>query len=72
MLRVFANVLIDTYNHEHCIEEAVSRLANSLELRQRLGQQAQQIIKRYTWEYSALMLEKLFGQVIASEGQTSE
>jgi hypothetical protein len=36
-----------------------------------LGHQAQQTMKRYTWERSALMLEKLFRQVIASEGQTS-
>jgi glycosyltransferase involved in cell wall biosynthesis len=54
------------------IEEAVLRLAKSPDLRQRLGQAAQQTMKRYTWERSAIMLEKLFRHVIASEGRTSE
>jgi glycosyltransferase involved in cell wall biosynthesis len=53
------------------IEEAVLRLAASPDLRQRLGQAAQQTMARYTWERSALMLEKLFRHVIASEGQAS-
>lgn len=53
------------------IEEAVLRLAPCPELRQRLGQAAQQTMSRYTWEHSALMLEKFFRQVIASEGPTS-
>ena len=51
------------------IEEAVLRLAASSDLRQRLGQAAQQTMTRYTWERSALMLEKLFRQVIAGAGQ---
>jgi len=53
------------------IEEAVLRLAASPELRQRLGQAAQQTMSRYTWEHSALMLEKFFRQIIASEGHMS-
>ena len=52
------------------IEEAVLHLAGSSDIRQRLGQAAQQTMARYTWERSALMLEKLFRHVIASEGQT--
>jgi len=52
------------------IEEAVLRLAASSELRQSLGQEAQRTMARYTWERSALMLEKLFRHVIASEGKT--
>ena len=51
------------------IEEAVLRLAASPDLRQRLGQSAQQSMARYTWERSAIMLEKLFRHVIAGEGQ---
>lgn len=53
------------------IEEAVLRLAASSELRQGLGQAAQSTMARYTWERSALMLEKLFRRVIAGEGKTS-
>ena len=52
------------------IEEAVLRLAASSELRQRLGQEAQRTMARYTWERSALILEKLFRHVIVSEGKT--
>lgn len=54
------------------IKEAVLRLAASPDLRQQLGQAAQQTMKRYTWERSAIMLEKLFRHVIACEGQASE
>jgi glycosyltransferase involved in cell wall biosynthesis len=50
------------------IERAVLKLAASAELRQTLGQQAQQSMARYTWERSALKLEKLFEDVIALEG----
>jgi glycosyltransferase involved in cell wall biosynthesis len=53
------------------IEQAVLRLAASAELRQRLGQAAQQTMARYTWKRSALMLEKLLRHIIASEGQKS-
>jgi glycosyltransferase involved in cell wall biosynthesis len=53
------------------IEQAVLRLAASPALRQRLGEAAQQTMARYTWERSALMLEKLFRHVIAAEGRTS-
>lgn len=54
------------------IEETVLRLAASSDLRQRLGQAAQQTMTRYTWERSAIMLEKLFRRVIAGEGQMFE
>jgi glycosyltransferase involved in cell wall biosynthesis len=53
------------------IEEAVLRLAASSELRQNLGESAQRTMARYTWERSALMLEKLFRRVIADEGKSS-
>jgi len=52
------------------IEEAVLCLAASPELRQRLGQAAQQTMARYTWERAALKFEKLLGHVIAMEGKT--
>jgi glycosyltransferase involved in cell wall biosynthesis len=51
------------------IEESVLRLAGSPALRQRLGQAAQQTMTRYTWERSALLLEKFFRHVIATEGR---
>jgi len=53
------------------IEEAVLRLAASPDLRQRLGQSAQQTMSRYTWERSAILLENLFRHVIALEGKAS-
>jgi glycosyltransferase involved in cell wall biosynthesis len=53
------------------IEAAVLRLAASPELRQSLGQAAQRTMARYTWERSALMLEKLFRRVIAEEDKAS-
>jgi glycosyltransferase involved in cell wall biosynthesis len=54
------------------IEDAVLRLAASSELRQSLGRAAQRVMARYTWERSALMLDKLFRQVIAAESKAHE
>jgi glycosyltransferase involved in cell wall biosynthesis len=51
------------------LEKAVLRLAASPELRERLGQAAQQTMTRYTWERSAFMLEGFFRHVIAAEGR---
>ena len=53
------------------IEAAVLRLAADPALRQRLGQAAQQSMKRYTWERSAEMLEHFFHYIIAREGSAS-
>jgi glycosyltransferase involved in cell wall biosynthesis len=53
------------------IEAAVLRLASDPALRQRLGQSAQEFMKRYTWERSAEALENLFRHVIALEGSNS-
>src|SRR5579859_86994 len=50
------------------IEEAVVRLAASPDLRRRLGLEAQESMKRYTWERSAIALEKLFRRVVAAKG----
>src|SRR5262249_19761704 len=46
------------------IKQAVSRLAQSLDLRQRIGSAAKETMRRYTWQRSAQMLETLFQQVI--------
>ena len=51
------------------IERAVLRLAGSHELRQTMGQAAQQSMKRYTWERSASLLESLFFRVIEENSQ---
>ncbi len=53
------------------IEHAVLKLAASPELRQQLGEAAQQSMRRYTWERAARLLENLFRRVIAREGQNS-
>jgi len=53
------------------IEAAVLRLAYDPALRQRLGEAAQDSMKRYTWERSAEALENLFRHVIALEGSAS-
>ncbi len=53
------------------IETAVLRLAYDAALRQRLGQTAQEFMKRYTWERSAVMLEKLYRHVMAGQGANS-
>jgi glycosyltransferase involved in cell wall biosynthesis len=57
--------------HAGAIVEAVERLAASDELRQRLGQTAQQTMSRYTWERSAIMLESLFRHILRLEGSAS-
>jgi glycosyltransferase involved in cell wall biosynthesis len=53
------------------IEEAVLRFATSPDLRRRLGQAAQQSMARYTWERSAILLEKLFRHVLSGGGASS-
>jgi glycosyltransferase involved in cell wall biosynthesis len=53
------------------IEGAVLRLSTSAELRQSLGQAAQQTMTRYTWGRSALKMEKLFRRIMDYEEQKS-
>jgi glycosyltransferase involved in cell wall biosynthesis len=48
------------------IEAAVLRLAADAALRRRLGETAQQTMRRYTWKRAAETLEKLFQHVIAT------
>lgn len=49
------------------LEEAVVRLANSEELRSRLGDAARNSMQRYTWENSARRLEALYLRVLGAE-----
>ena len=51
------------------IEGAVLRLAGSADLRRRLGEAAQQTMKRYTWKRSADALETLFRHILETEGK---
>jgi glycosyltransferase involved in cell wall biosynthesis len=49
------------------LEQAILRLANSVELRRKLGQAARESMERYTWERAARQLETLFRHVILAE-----
>jgi len=49
------------------LEEAVVRLANSEELRSRLGNAARDSMHRYTWERAGRQLEALFYRVLAQD-----
>jgi glycosyltransferase involved in cell wall biosynthesis len=49
------------------LENAILRLYGSAELRRTLGQQAQESMRRYTWERAGLRLEALFLNVLARE-----
>jgi glycosyltransferase involved in cell wall biosynthesis len=51
------------------IEDAVMRLADSGELRQRLGENARATMKRYTWERAARQMEALYRHVLAAEAK---
>jgi glycosyltransferase involved in cell wall biosynthesis len=49
------------------LENAILRLYSSAELRRKLGQQAQESMRRHTWERAGLRLEALFLNVLARE-----
>jgi glycosyltransferase involved in cell wall biosynthesis len=51
------------------LENAILRLYNSADLRRKLGQEAQESMRRYTWERAGLRLEALFLNVLAREKQ---
>ena len=53
------------------IEEAILRLANSQELRQKLGEAARETMKRYTWERAARRLEALYCHIIEIESTST-
>jgi glycosyltransferase involved in cell wall biosynthesis len=50
------------------LENAISRMVSSAELRRRFGEAARQTMERYTWEKSARKLEALFFRVL-NEGR---
>jgi glycosyltransferase involved in cell wall biosynthesis len=49
------------------LENAILRLYSSADLRRELGQQAQESMRRHTWERAGLRLEALFLNVLARE-----
>ena len=49
------------------LEEAIVRLAGSVELRESLGAAARQTMKRYTWERSARQLEAFFYRILEAQ-----
>jgi glycosyltransferase involved in cell wall biosynthesis len=51
------------------IEQAILRLAESEELRRRLGEAARESMRRQTWERSGRRLEALFLRVVAKEAR---
>ncbi len=60
-------LLVPPANAEALIE-AILRLSESAELRKRLGQAAQETMRRYTWERAARRLEKAFVRALANHG----
>jgi glycosyltransferase involved in cell wall biosynthesis len=51
------------------LEEAILRLADSVELRRKLGQAGRDSIQRHAWENAGQRLEALFLQVLAREAR---
>jgi glycosyltransferase involved in cell wall biosynthesis len=54
------------------LERAISRLAESEELRRRLGEAARESMRRQTWERAGRQLETLFLRVLENETQLKE
>src|ERR1700676_2118222 len=65
----FNGLLIPPADAE-ALEEAILRLANSAEVREKLGEAARESMQRYTWDRAAGMLEALFRRVLAAEGSS--
>jgi glycosyltransferase involved in cell wall biosynthesis len=53
------------------LEEAVAQLANSEELRSKLGNAARDSMQRYTWERAGKRLEELFRAIIEKQNISS-
>jgi glycogen synthase len=54
------------------LERAVLRLAESVELRRKLGQDARESMERYTWDRAGRQLEALFVRVLESARDKAE
>jgi glycosyltransferase involved in cell wall biosynthesis len=73
-----ADVVEDEFNgllippaDAQAMEEAILRLARSMEMRKNLGEAARETMKRYTWERAARQLEALYQHVLALDGRSS-
>jgi glycosyltransferase involved in cell wall biosynthesis len=66
----FNGLLIPPANAQ-AMEEAILRVAQSKELRKKLGETARETMKRYTWERAARQLEALYQHVLFLEGRSS-
>jgi glycosyltransferase involved in cell wall biosynthesis len=66
----FNGLLIPPANAE-AMEEAILRVAHSVELRKKLGEAGRETMKRYTWERAARQLEALYRHVLAAENRPS-
>jgi glycosyltransferase involved in cell wall biosynthesis len=75
--------MADIVEHEHNglvvkpadapgIVESVTRLAESVELRARLGRAAQETMRRHTWEHMARQVEKIFALAVAGAVRRKE
>jgi len=75
--------MADIVEHEHNglvvkpadapgIVESVTRLAESAELRARLGRAAQETMRRHTWEHMARQVEKIFALAVAGAVRRKE
>ena len=51
------------------LEGAIARLAESAELRRKLGEAARECMQRYTWERAAKQLEALFHHILRLESE---
>jgi glycosyltransferase involved in cell wall biosynthesis len=67
----FNGLLIPPGNSE-ALTQTIRRVAQSAELRERLGQAAQQSMRRHTWERAARSLQTLFQETIARNARSRE
>lgn len=66
----FNGLLIPSANAQ-AMEEAILRVAQSKELREKLGTTARESMKRYTWERAARQVEALYQNVLDLERRSS-
>lgn len=65
------NGLLIPPGNSPAMAEGILRIAESVELRKRLGEAARETMKRYTWKRAARQLEALYRHILTLEGQRS-
>jgi glycosyltransferase involved in cell wall biosynthesis len=58
------NGLLIPPGNASAVEGAIERLAKSAELRRKLGENARETMKRYTWERAGRQLETLYQHIL--------